>query len=172
MRRRDDADVASDRHVVADTLEYTLLQHPQELYLHRGAHVADLIEEQRAAFGDLEAALAGGDRAGEGALLVAEELGLEQLGRNGAAVDRDEGALAPRAQVVDGVRGDFLAGAGLAEDEDGGVVVGDLADQGDDFTDREGGSGRQPRRGGRGYLGRRALVFARCEGRETLRCRH
>ena len=80
MRRRDDADVASDRHVVADTLEYTLLQHAQELYLHRGAHVADLIEKQRAALGDLEAALAGGDRAGEGALLVAEELGLEELG--------------------------------------------------------------------------------------------
>ena len=45
MRRRDDADVASDRHVVADALEYALLQYAQKLHLHRGAHVADLIEK-------------------------------------------------------------------------------------------------------------------------------
>ena len=68
--------------------------------------------------------------AGEGALLVAEQLGLEQLGGNGAAVDGDERPVAARAQIVDGAGGDFLAGAGLAEHEYGGVVGRDLADAG------------------------------------------
>ena len=107
---------------------------------------------------------------------MAEELGLEKLGRDGAAVDRHERAIAPRAQVMDGARGDFLAGAGLAEDERGGVVGCDLPDEADDLTDRRGVAGRKPRVGGwgrgRAYLGRRALVFARCEDRETLSCRH
>ena len=58
----DDAHVAADRRVIADALEHALLQHAQQLHLHRQAHVADLVEEQRAALGDLEAALAGGDR--------------------------------------------------------------------------------------------------------------
>ena len=84
--------------VAADALEDALLQHAQQLHLHGQAHVADLVEEQRAALGDLEAALARGDGAGERALLVTEQLALEQLGGNGAAVDGDEGTLTARAQ--------------------------------------------------------------------------
>jgi hypothetical protein len=41
-------------------------------------HLADLVEEERAAVGLLEAADAAAVGAGEGALLVAEELGLEE----------------------------------------------------------------------------------------------
>ena len=48
----------------------------------------------------------------------------------------------------------------------------ELPDEVDDLADRGGVSGRKPRRGNRGYLRRRALVLARCEGRENLRCRH
>jgi hypothetical protein len=44
--------------------------------------------KQRAALGDLEAPLARGQRAGKGALLVAEQLAFEQLRRNGPAIDR------------------------------------------------------------------------------------
>ena len=44
-----------------------------------GAHVADFVEEQRAAVGLLEAADALLVGAREGALLVAEQLGLEQV---------------------------------------------------------------------------------------------
>ena len=44
-----------------------------------GRHVADLVEEERAAVGLLEAALAGARGAGERALLVAEQLALEQV---------------------------------------------------------------------------------------------
>ena len=57
------------------------------------------------------------DRAGERAAHVAEQLGLEQRLRNRAAVDRDEAVGAPRAVVMDGARGQLLAGAGLAGDQ-------------------------------------------------------
>ena len=81
------------------------------------AHRADFVEEERAAVGLLEPPLARGHGAGEGAARVAEELGLEQGLGNGAAVERDEAVLAPRAGLVDGARDHFLAGAGLAGDE-------------------------------------------------------
>jgi hypothetical protein len=44
--------------VAADALEAALLQHAQQAHLHGGADVADLVEEERAAVGQLEAALA------------------------------------------------------------------------------------------------------------------
>ena len=52
----DDAHVAVDRAVAADALEAALLQDPQKLHLHLQRHVADLVEEQRAALGKLETA--------------------------------------------------------------------------------------------------------------------
>ncbi len=90
MSRGDDAHVTAHRHVVAHALEHALLEHAEQLHLHGGAHVADLVEEQRAALGDLEPALAGGDGAREGALLMAEQLALEQFGGDRSAVHRDE----------------------------------------------------------------------------------
>ena len=138
----DDAHVAADRRVVADALEHALLQDAQQLHLHRQAHVADLVEEQRAALGDLEATLAGGDRAGERALLVAEQLAFEQLGRDGAAVDGDEGPLAARAGVVDGAGRELLARARFAEDQHARIVGSDLADQRARLTYRRRGAGR------------------------------
>ena len=41
-----------------EPLELVLLEHAQDLGLRAGAHVADLVEEQRAAVGLLEAAVA------------------------------------------------------------------------------------------------------------------
>ena len=52
----------------ADRLDDLLLQHPQHLGLRLQAHVADLVEEDRAAVGHLELAAPIGDRAGECAL--------------------------------------------------------------------------------------------------------
>src|SRR6185295_9497308 len=117
VRRRDDADVAADRGVIADTFEHALLQYAQQLHLHGQAHVADLVQEQRAALGDLEPTLAGGDRAGEGALLMSEELALEKLGRNRAAVDGDERPRPARAGIVDRAGRELLARARLAQDQ-------------------------------------------------------
>ena len=53
-------------------------------------HLADLVEEHRAVVGELELARLVLDRAGEGAALEAEQLGLEQFGRERRAVHLDE----------------------------------------------------------------------------------
>jgi hypothetical protein len=58
------------------------LQHAQQAHLGRGGEITDFVEEDRAAVGQLETALALLLGAREGSLLVAEELGLDDgLGR-------------------------------------------------------------------------------------------
>ena len=94
MGGADDPGVDRDRLAAADPLDHPLLQEAQQLDLERQRDVADLVEEQGAAMGELDLALGGLDRAGEGALLVAEQLGLEQVLGDGGAVDRDEAAAA------------------------------------------------------------------------------
>ena len=92
-----------DRVGAADGADLLLLQHAQELHLQAHRHVADLVEQQRAAVRRLEQALVGAMRARERAFLVTEELGLEQVLGHRAAVDRDERA-APCASSRDGSR--------------------------------------------------------------------
>ncbi len=117
VRCRDQPHVGAQRARAANTLELLLLEHAQELRLRLERELADLVEEDAAAVGELEppAPLLG--RAGEGALLVAEELALDQLARQRRAVHRHERPLAARAAVVDRARDELLAGAGLAEDQ-------------------------------------------------------
>ena len=62
---------------------------------------------------------------------MAEQLGLDQVRGDGAAVDGDEGAPAPGAGLVDGAGEQFLAGAGLALDQDGDGARGGAAGAGD-----------------------------------------
>ena len=90
--------------------------------------VADLVEQKRPAVGELEAALLALFGAGEGALLVAEELGFDERVRQRAATDLDERLPRPERVVVDRLRDELLAGARLAADEDRGVGAGDLHD--------------------------------------------
>ena len=78
---RDHAHVHANRRLAADAIELAFRQHAQQARLQRRGHVADLVEEQRAAVGLLEAAAALRVRAGERALLVTEQLGLEQVRR-------------------------------------------------------------------------------------------
>ena len=70
-----------------------------------------------------------GVSAGERALHVAEHLALDQLGRDGGAVELDEGALAPRREGVDGAGDQLLAGAALAPDEHAALGGGRHLDQ-------------------------------------------
>ena len=65
-----------------------VLQHPQQLRLQLGRHLGDLVEQQGAAVGQLEAAAAQPGGAGERPLLVAEQLALHQLAGDGGGVDR------------------------------------------------------------------------------------
>ena len=76
--RRHHAHVHLDRRVAADPLERVALQHAQELRLRGRGHLADLVEEDRAAVGRLELADHLLGRPGERPLLVAEQLALQQ----------------------------------------------------------------------------------------------
>src|SRR4051812_4725791 len=87
----EDTDVDRTRPASAESGHDVFLQDPQELRLHLERHVHDVVEEQRSTFGQLEFTGAPARiRAGEGSRLVAEELALQQLARDGRTEDRDE----------------------------------------------------------------------------------
>ena len=87
--------------VAADPLERLLLQEPQDLRLQRDGHVPDLVEQDRAAVALLEFSDPAAVGAGERALLVTEELALEQGLGDGRAVEREERGVGARAVLVD-----------------------------------------------------------------------
>ena len=72
--RRDHAHVGLQRLMSTDTLELPFLEHAQQRNLCLGGKLADLIEKDRAALGQLEAADAPLMRAGKCTLLMTEEL--------------------------------------------------------------------------------------------------
>ena len=78
IRGGEHADVGVNRSAAADANDRLFFEHAQQLGLAGEAHVADLVEEQRAAGGQLELAGPRFVGVGEGALLVAEELAFEQ----------------------------------------------------------------------------------------------
>src|SRR5690606_13509759 len=90
--------------------------------------LADLVQEERPAVGLLEAPLPLRERAGERALLVPEELRLEERLGESSAVDAHEGPAPARREVVDR-RGDQLfARAALSRDEHRGATLRHLLD--------------------------------------------
>ena len=112
-----DANVGVVQPGPAQALELPLLEDAQQLGLHRRRHLADFVEEQHAAVGLLDASRLGRDRAGKGAALVAEQLGLEQLIGKRRAVDGDEWPAASRRRVMNEARHDFLAGTRFAGEQ-------------------------------------------------------
>jgi hypothetical protein len=105
------------------------LQEAEQLDLRGEGDLAHLVEEDGAAVRLLEAALPAGDGAGERALLVAEQLALQQRLGERRAVEAHERGLRPGARVVDHLGDELLAGAGLAHDEDARLRRRDLLDE-------------------------------------------
>ena len=125
----DQPDVDLHRPGPADPVDLPLLDGAKQLRLQAHVHLADLVEQQRAAVGLLEPADPAGHGAGKGALLVAEQLGLQQRFRDRRAVDRDEAAARPAARRMQVAGEDLLAGSGLAGDQHAGVAGRDLVGQ-------------------------------------------
>ena len=69
--------------------------------------------------GKLEEAGARGVRAGKGAPRVAEEFALEQVFRNGGAIDWNKRAIRPETKIVNRPCHKLLAGAAFTSKEDG-----------------------------------------------------
>ena len=131
---REDAQVDPLTGGGAERLELALLEYAQQFHLEGRAGFADLVEQDGAALGQGEVAGLVPLGAGEGAGLVAEQLGFEQGVGQGAAVDGHERPVTARAEVVQGAGEQLLAGAGLALDEHGGVAFGDLRQDGEQPT--------------------------------------
>src|SRR6202030_1949798 len=102
--RRDYSHVNVERLISADTLELLLLQHAQQFGLRLQRHIADFVEEESAAVGCFELALAARDRAGESSFFVTEQLALDQLARERRAIDRDKRLARARAPKMNRAR--------------------------------------------------------------------
>ena len=109
IRGGDHPDVDLARLVVADSLDLPFLQHAQQLALQVERNFADLVEKQRAAVGQLEAADPVLDRAGERSFHMPEELAFKQLARHGGAVHLDQRTGGPPAALMDRTSDQFLA---------------------------------------------------------------
>ena len=79
--------------------------------------------------GELDLAFGRLDRAGERALLVAEQFGLEQILGNGGAVDGDEAAGPAAALLVDSASEQLLAGAAGAKEHHRDIGIGHALDR-------------------------------------------
>src|SRR5439155_17445175 len=97
----DDPNGHSDRLLAAERLHLSFLQRAQELRLGGQGKVHDLIEEQASSLGALELPLPSLMGPRECALLVAEELRLDQGVRNRATVHRDKWLVASGTQLMD-----------------------------------------------------------------------
>ena len=117
----DQTDVDLDGLGAADPFELAFLQDAQQLGLEIGGNLADFVQEKRAAIGQFETTLAVGHGAGESALFMAEQFGLQHAFRQSRAVDLDERLVGPLGQHVDGVGDHFLAGAAFAAQQHGGL---------------------------------------------------
>src|SRR5262249_38096757 len=97
----------------------TFLNGTQQLALRGRAHLGDFVEEQGSAFRGAEEAEVFGIGSAESSTFVTEQLALDQVFRDGGAVQRDEGCVGIAAALVNRARDEFLAGSALTNDEDG-----------------------------------------------------
>jgi hypothetical protein len=110
-------------------LQLSGFQGAQQLGLRFEAEIADLVEEQRPAAGQLKPPDPPVRGAGKGAPLVAEHFGLHQVARNRGAVHGDKGLPGSPAHPVNRGGDQLLAGAGFSGHQDpglGGRHLGDL----------------------------------------------
>ena len=109
-------------------LQLAGLEEAEQQPLHAQRHLADFVQEHRAAVSGLELAGLVAVGAGEAALHVAEELGLEECLGEACTVDRDERLLGARTVDVNGLRDELFARPALAGDEDLGIGPRDAFD--------------------------------------------
>ena len=119
VRGGDEAHIGAQELVAAHALEGALFaDHAQQFHLRARIDLADFVEKNRAAIRLLEAPDAPFVRAGERAAFVAEQFAFEQGRRKRRAMHGDKFRLVPPAQIMNGVRGQFLACAAFPFDQD------------------------------------------------------
>ena len=111
----------------------------EKLRLERSGSLVDLVQEDGAVAGCREVPDAIAVRSRERPLLVTEQLGLEQVLRDRAAVDRGERLVHPRPGVVNDPRDGALARARLAFEHDRLIDVSEVPGQFEDVEHCGGG---------------------------------
>src|SRR5271165_3358234 len=105
----------------AQAFELALLQHAQQFGLEFERNFANLIQEYGSPIGQLKAADALRDGAGEGAPLMSEQFTFQQARRYGGAVQFHERTRMPRAQLMQSSGNQFFSRSGLAINKDRGI---------------------------------------------------
>ena len=118
IRGRDEAHINPLGARRSNALDFSRLQHAQQLRLLAHGHVADLIQKNRAAIRQFEASDAVGAGIREGALHVAEEFALKHAFGQAASIHRHQLARSPQRQHMNRARDYFLAGSMLAGNQD------------------------------------------------------
>ena len=129
IARRNDPNVDRNHLRSADANLRSCFEHPQEPDLELDRHLRDLVEKQRAARAALEVADVQLVRAGETAALMTEQLALDELWRDRAAIEREKGLFLAPAELVNRGRDLLLAGAALANQQHAGIGDGDACHQ-------------------------------------------
>ena len=99
---RDDEDVNRVRPGAAEPPHLVTLEHGEQLPLQLHGQESDLVEEERAHIGRLDQPDPGLPGVGEGPALEAEQLRFDERGRNGCAVQIDEGPRRSGTDLMDG----------------------------------------------------------------------
>ena len=97
------------------------LDHAQHFRLSAQAHIANLVQEERASICQFEPPDLVFMRARESSLDVAKQLALQESGRQGGAMNFDESLVAPRAVGMQGAGEKFFAGATFTANQNGGL---------------------------------------------------
>src|SRR5262245_46069500 len=114
--------VGGDGVAPADAFKLLILKQAKHLRLRRGRHVADLVEENRAAVGLLEVPDPLPVSAGKRALLVAEQLAFQKRIGDRSAVDRHEWLVRTLAVLIERPRDKLLPRSALAKNQHGYIL--------------------------------------------------
>ena len=144
VRGGHDARRHGERPIATESGDLPLFDDAQQLRLRRGRQFTDLVEKQRTAGRGFERALAERSGARERPPLVAEQLILHEVLRDGRGIERDERSRRVRAQTVQLTGDELLPRPALAHDQD---RTRDLRDAPDRVLERLHGGARAHERG-------------------------
>src|SRR5437879_406180 len=129
VSRGNDPHINTDRLFSAQPLEFLILKHLQKFSLQLEIHVADFIQQNRAAIGHFKHAGLLLKSSGKRAALVSEQLALHQLRRQSRAVELEKNLVRPWRLRAELTSDDFFADPGLALYEYRDLGTADLSQQ-------------------------------------------
>jgi hypothetical protein len=128
---RDDPDIDLDGTVTARSLEFAVLDDPEQLALQLQRHSADFIKKKGAAVGLFQKSDLSVIRLADCTFPLPEELAFDTVRGQGCTVDRDHRHVFARTAAIDSTSDHTFTGAGLAKEQSGHIHGGNLLDLGE-----------------------------------------